>query len=67
MDTEALAGNSKYLAAELVCRKRARAIQPTIEQCIRKIETRTVIGRRWNTADNPANEGGVGNPSSKQE
>ena len=60
-------GNSKYFAAdELVCRKRARSIQPTIEKYVSKIERRTLIGRGSDTADVPANEVGVVNPSNKQ-
>ena len=65
--TGTLMGNSKYLAAEeLVCRKRARVIQPTIEQYVRKFESGTLIGGRSDTADNSANRMGVVNPFDKQ-
>ena len=66
--TGTLMCNSKYLAAEeLVCRKRARVIQPTIEQYVRKFESGTLIGGRSDTADKSANGVGADNPFDKQE
>ena len=58
--------NSKYLAAgEFVCRKRARVIQPTIEQFVRKFESGTLIGGGSDTADNSANGERADNPFDK--